>query len=64
MNPKVEKLPIPSVVLGEGPHWDIATQSLYLVDITGSQLIRYDPNANKGFIVKLGKQATLLIIFL
>ncbi|XP_014289312.1 regucalcin isoform X2 [Halyomorpha halys] len=53
MDPKVEILPIPSVALGEGPHWDIATQSLYLVDIMGSQLIRYDPKANKAYIVKL-----------
>ncbi|CAH1392189.1 unnamed protein product [Nezara viridula] len=62
MSPKVEKLPIPSVVLGEGPHWDIATQSLYLIDISGSQLIRYDPKANKAFIVKLDVPLASFII--
>ena len=55
MAPTIEKLPIPPLKLGEGPHWDAATQSLYLVDISDSLLIRYDPNANKSFTVKLGK---------
>lgn len=30
------------VELGEGPHWDIASQSLYYVDILGPAIFRYD----------------------
>jgi gluconolactonase len=48
MNPKVERLEnIPSVELGEGPHWDADTQSLYFVDIFGHAIHKYVPATQK-----------------
>lgn len=29
--------------LGEGPHWDEETQSLYLTDIYDGSVLKYDP---------------------
>lgn len=43
MSPKVE-LVVESVELGEGPHWDVETQSLYFVDIFGNSIHRYEPS--------------------
>lgn len=43
------------VTLGEGPHWDIATQSLFYVDIFGQNIHKYTPATNKhtkGFVGK------------
>ncbi len=34
------ELPLPYAELGEGPHWDIPTQSLYWVDIPAGQVHR------------------------
>ncbi|KAF2906145.1 hypothetical protein ILUMI_00037 [Ignelater luminosus] len=34
------------VTLGEGPHWDIPSQSLYYVDILGQALHKYVPATN------------------
>ncbi|XP_057653066.1 regucalcin-like isoform X1 [Diorhabda carinulata] len=48
MNPKVELLEdIPSVELGEGPHWDVDTQSLFFVDIFGHSIHKYTPSTKK-----------------
>lgn len=33
--------------VGEGPHFDIKTKSLYFVDIPRAQILRYDSNKNK-----------------
>ena len=48
---KVEQVPSPLSVLGEGPHWDIAAQSLYYNDIYGDKqsISRYDYNENKTY---------------
>jgi len=46
---KVEPLPDSHAELGEGPHWDIATQSLYYVDISFGKLYRYDYQENKVY---------------
>ncbi|KAL9697146.1 hypothetical protein quinque_000587 [Culex quinquefasciatus] len=46
---KVEQLPGPLAVLGEGPTWDADTQSLYYVDIMGSAILRYDRAENKTY---------------
>lgn len=42
MAPVVEKVCEP-VALGEGPHWDAPTQTLYYVDIEGKKLFKYVP---------------------
>lgn len=44
---KVEVLPSPKSQLGESPHWDEHTQSLYYSDIQGAAILRYDFNENK-----------------
>lgn len=33
-----------SCELGEGPHWDVDTQSLYYVDIFGHSIHKYTPS--------------------
>lgn len=45
MAPKVEPV-VESVELGEGPHWDVDSESLYFVDIFGNSIHKYTP-ANK-----------------
>lgn len=49
MSIKIEALPDSYALLGEGPHWDVATQSLYYVDIRVGKLHRYDYNENKVY---------------
>ncbi|XP_055300055.1 regucalcin-like isoform X2 [Sitodiplosis mosellana] len=48
---KIEQLPSPRSLCGEGPHWDVATQSLYYIDIEGpeSTILRYDYKENKTY---------------
>lgn len=48
---KVEKVPSPISVLGEGPHWDVERQSLYYNDIYGDQfsIHRFDYKENKTY---------------
>ncbi|XP_011208874.2 regucalcin isoform X3 [Bactrocera dorsalis] len=53
MSHKVEQLPDSYAYLGEGPHWDIETQSLYFVDIKGGKLLRYDYKENKTYGAKV-----------
>ncbi|CAG9833817.1 unnamed protein product [Diabrotica balteata] len=44
VNPTVERLEeISTTELGEGPHWDVETQSLYFVDLFGQAIHRYVP---------------------
>lgn len=54
---KVEVLPSPVSQIGEGPHWDAASQSLYYIDIygTGASLYRYDYAENKTYTAVIGK---------
>lgn len=50
MSHKVELVPSPKCELGEGPHWDEITQSLYFVDIYGKDsVLRYDAKENKTY---------------
>lgn len=42
-----ELLDIESNKVGEGPHWDARTQSLYMVNKCPPKLIRYDYKTNK-----------------
>lgn len=48
---KIEQLPSPRSMCGEGPHWDVATQSLYYIDIEGPEatILRYDYKENKTY---------------
>ncbi|XP_035916281.1 regucalcin-like isoform X1 [Anopheles stephensi] len=50
---KVEVLPGPFLQLGEAPHWDVESQSLYYVCILGSTLHRYDWKENQTYTAKL-----------
>ncbi|XP_055846129.1 regucalcin-like [Episyrphus balteatus] len=42
MSYQIKQVPDCCNVLGEGPHWDIETQNLYLVDVFGKKLLRFD----------------------
>lgn len=44
-----------SLSLGEGPHWDAETQSLYFVDITGKTVHRYVPSTKQYTKAAVGK---------
>lgn len=44
-----------SVELGEGPHWDADTQSLYFVDIFGKSINRYVPATKEHTTAVIGK---------
>ncbi|XP_025830547.1 regucalcin-like [Agrilus planipennis] len=66
MAPKVERI-LENFLLGEGPHWDIATQSLYMVDIYEKRIHRYDPVTNSHYQAAIGDLLlikTLLVIFI
>lgn len=52
---KVEKIPGSKVGLGEGPHWDIPSQSLYYVDIYGGSLCRFSSQERKVYKCKIGE---------
>jgi gluconolactonase len=43
------------VTLGEGPHWDEATQTLYFVDIFGQAIHKYVPSTNTHTKVVIGE---------
>ncbi|XP_075228141.1 uncharacterized protein LOC142328320 [Lycorma delicatula] len=53
MSYKVEVLTKP-LVLGEGPHWNIATQTLYFVDIMKGSVHSYKPATNEHFSAVIG----------
>ncbi|XP_036225837.2 regucalcin [Bactrocera oleae] len=63
MSYKVEQLPESYGFLGEGPHWDTETQSLYFVDILNAKLLRYDYKENKTYSAKVEneKQTSFII---
>lgn len=52
MAPVVEKV-CPAAELGEGPHWDIPSQTLYYVDILGCKILRYVPATKEHASVQL-----------
>lgn len=47
----------PISALGEGPHWDIESQSLYYVDIynNNTSILRYDYAENKTYSALIGR---------
>ncbi|XP_018333457.1 regucalcin [Agrilus planipennis] len=61
MAPKVDRI-LENFVLGEGPHWDITTQSLYLVDIFENSIHRYDPVTNSHHKAVIDGNSVSLII--
>ena len=40
---------------GEGPHWDVASQSLYYVDIVAGGLARWNSTTNQTQRIDLGE---------
>lgn len=44
------------LTLMESPHWDIARQSLYFVDILEGTIFRYDYLENKVYPAKLDRK--------
>ncbi|XP_060518780.1 regucalcin-like [Cylas formicarius] len=62
MAPKVERIPeIPNVELGEGPHWDEKSQSLYFVDILGNTIHKYHPATKKHTQANIGAPVSIII---
>ncbi|PSN53206.1 hypothetical protein C0J52_04508 [Blattella germanica] len=60
-SPKVEQI-APSITLGEGPHWDHSTQTLYYVDINNSTVSKYVPATKKHTTVKIEGGPVSLVI--
>jgi len=62
MAPVVERIPdIPTLKLGEGPHWDVKTQSLYLVDIFGKAVYKYVPSTGQTTKVNFEYETSAVI---
>jgi len=61
---KVEIVPSPISVIGEGPHWDAETQSLYYNDIYGNQasILRYDYKENKTYTATIDGEPVVSFI--
>lgn len=55
MSSRIEKL-LGGCLLGEGPHWDIESQSLYFVDINNHSIHRYVPATKTHTSAVLGKK--------
>lgn len=63
MNPTVERLKsVPATELGEGPHWDAESQSLYFVDIFGKSIHKYVPATDKHTKAVIGLNQVSLIV--
>lgn len=52
---QITQVASPRSYCGEGPHWDVATQSLYYIDIDGPNetILRYDYYENKTYGAKV-----------
>ncbi|XP_058116147.1 regucalcin-like [Anopheles ziemanni] len=61
---QVTQLPSPLAKLGEGPVWDIDTQSLYYVDILTPTILRYDYKEKRTYSAKLDGAVTISFIVL
>ncbi|CAA9995026.1 unnamed protein product [Nesidiocoris tenuis] len=51
---KIERLNVEHMTLGEGPHWDPESQSLFFVDIRGPKIFKYSPQTNTTISISLG----------
>lgn len=58
MAPVVERIS-ESWILGEAPHWDVETQSLYYVDMIGKTIHKYTPSTKKHGKAYIGISTTL-----
>ncbi|CAG2176849.1 unnamed protein product [Oppiella nova] len=47
--------------LGEGPHWDQKSQTLYYVDLIGGDVCRLDPNTQESEVVHIGGIVSVLV---
>lgn len=64
-NPRVEEIPSsPLSVIGEGPYWDVESQSLYYIDIYGTEasLLRYDFAENKVYTATIDNEKVVSFI--
>ncbi|XP_066253020.1 regucalcin-like [Euwallacea similis] len=62
MSPIVEKIEeIPPLILGESPHWDVKTQSLYFVDIPGKCIHKYTPSTRQHAKAPLDQTPSFII---
>ncbi|XP_037818666.1 regucalcin isoform X1 [Lucilia sericata] len=53
MSYKVEEIQGSLADMGEGPHWDVASQNLYYVDINAGKILRYSYKENKVYKAKV-----------
>lgn len=61
---QVLQLPSPLTKLGEGPVWDVDTQSLYYVDINAPGVLRYDYTENRTYSATLDGAKSISFIVL
>lgn len=62
MAPKVEKITaVPNLELGEAPHWDADTQSLYFVDVYKETIHRYVPSSNEYYQAAVGLKVSAIV---
>lgn len=59
MSFKIEKL-LDGLELGEGPHWDVETQTLYFVDSNKGTIHSYVPSTKQHAKAPLGKNKLYL----
>jgi sugar lactone lactonase YvrE len=52
---KIRRTKAPKCLVGEGPVWDVREQALYLVDIVGKVVHRYDPASETTQTWNVGK---------
>ncbi|KAK9869821.1 hypothetical protein WA026_003550 [Henosepilachna vigintioctopunctata] len=60
MAPVIERI-VEDVEFGEGPHWDIQTQSLYFVDYLTKSINRYEPATKSHFKARLDDYSSFII---
>lgn len=60
--PPIVEVVTERVTLGEGPHWDVESQSLYYVDILGQAIHKYTPSTNTHTKANIGKFNLLNIL--
>ena len=54
MGENVEKLAAENALVGEGPVWDVESQTLYWIDIQGGKFWNYDPATGENKLLHQG----------